>query len=223
MRVCLVVVLAAACGGPAGLPPPPEYKPVASPEPKTQCPDERTKAKAEREALLELATPEARQATVRAVMAHAECEARGFDRADIVAPTQVAMIERIRQARQRYQDARNLYDEVGNYEVLEQTIGSRSRLGDLHSTFANKLRSAAAPADLRDPTERASFLKELGDYAQAYDAEAAAAYRECLDTAGLLPSLRGKPEVATWVGAACRGLDRLGAVGTRSTLCGGGQ
>lgn len=221
MRLLVVVAVTAACGGHAGLPPPPEYTPVASAEPDTACPDERADAKTRREALLEVGTAEARRATVDAVMAHAECERRAFDAAAIDAPTQAAMIDRIKAARLRYLDARNLYAEVGNYEVLELTIGSRSRLGDLHAAFATKLRRAPAPADLTDPAERAGFLTELGDFAQAYDAEALAAYRASLDAAALLPSLRGQPEVAAWVEGACRGMRQVGATGAPPPLCGG--
>ena len=221
MRMWLIALVAAACGGSQGLPPPPPYEPVGSAEPVTACPDQRVAAKERREALLELGTPEARRATVDAVMAHAECEARAFDAVSITSASQAQMIESIKAARLRYLDARNLYTEVGNYEVLELTIGSRSRLGDLHAAFAAKLRGAPAPADLTDPGERAGFLTELGDYAQAYDAEALAAYRGSLEAAALLPSLRGQPEVAAWIDAACRGMTRLGATTTPPPLCGG--
>jgi hypothetical protein len=199
----------------------PAYTPVNSPEPATACPELRDAAKRAREDLLELGSSEARVAAAAAVFAHAECERRQFDAMGVDAPTQDALVERLRAARGRYQDVRNLYEEVGRYQALRWAIGAGSRLGELCDAFAEKLRRVAVPGEIRDPDERTAFLAEIGEYAAIYDHEALIAHAGALRAAdGAISLVRSDTDVRTWVETSCLALSYLDATTHRSLeLC----
>jgi hypothetical protein len=204
-------ILLLGCGGSGALPAPPSHTPADSPEPATACPTERAAGKEAREAVLEDESPAHREAVAAAVFAQAECERRQLDAARLEGATQTALIEAIRAARLQYQNARNLYGEVGNYEVLRWTIGARSRGGDLELGFGDMLRAVRPPSELTEPSERAGFLAELGDLAQIFDANAVALHSAALETAALVPTLSDDDaQVARWIAASCRAFSRFG-------------
>lgn len=223
MRRAILCLILAACGGPSTLPAPPPHTPAGSPEPATACPTERMRAKEAREAVLEEESATRRETVARAVFAHAECERAQLDGVTLRAPTQTLLIEQIRAARLQYQNARNLYQEVANYEVLRWTVGARSRGGDLEVAFGDKLRAVRPPDELTDPSERAGFLAELGDLAQTFDANAVMAHVAALETAALVATLAADDaEVARWIAASCRALARFGVpAGRDAGMCGG--
>jgi hypothetical protein len=221
MARLFVLALVAACGGSGALPAPPAYTPTASPEPNTACPAERAAGKQARERVLEHESPETREAVASAVFAQAECERRHFDARPPAGATEASLIESIRQVRLHYQDARNLYQEVGNYEALRWTVGARSRGGDLELGFADMLRAVRPPADMTDPGERAGFLTELGDLAQAFDANAVMMHSSALEAAALVPTLGDDDaQVRRWIAASCAALVRFGVpAGRDAGMC----
>ena len=212
MRSAVWLLLAAVACGPKGPPAAPAYTPVNSPEAETSCKSEWQAAKAAREQLVETDSGDSRIAAAGAVFAQAECERRHFDSLQVTAPSQEAMVGKLRAARTQYFNARNLYEEVGNYQILRWRIGANSRLGELNGAFADKLRKAPAPADLAEPGERGTFLAELSKFAQVYDGDAVIAHVDALAAAAAADSLvRSDSDVEGWVQSSCLALSYLDA------------
>lgn len=225
-RVPLLALLVSAtsavgCGGPQRPPGPPPYDPVNSPEPATACPDQREAAKAAREDLLEDDSAAAREAAAAAVFAQAECERHQFDALAVDAPTQDALAEKLRAARTQYFTAKNLYEEVARYQLLRWVIGADTRIGELCSAFADKLRRVAVPAELAERAERANFLTEMSRFAQIYDHEATLAFAGALRAADGAESLvHSDTAVQEWIQSSCTSLSYLDPTTQRSlTLC----
>jgi hypothetical protein len=210
----IIPLLAVFAGGGAacaakGTPRGPEYTPTASPEAESPCPDEWQAAKQAREDALGAegqAEVAARAQVAAAVLAQGECELRGFQRQPVRADTEEAMLGELRELRDRFRSAKNLFDEVLNYEVMRLSVGALARLGDLHAAYAAKLRAAPPPVDARDPGSRSEFRQELRELAEALDGEAAVAYAAALRARGAVDL---DPGVGEWTAAACAGLERL--------------
>ncbi len=212
MRTAVWLLLATVACGPKGPPAAPAYTPVNSPEAETTCKSEWQTAKAAREQLVETNTGDSRVAAATAVFAQAECEHRYFDSLPVSAPSQEAMVAKLRAARTQYFNARNLYEEVENYQILRWRIGANSRLGELNGAFADKLRKAPAPAELADPAEKGTFLAELGKFAEIYDGDAVIAHVDALAAANAAESLvHSDTDVQVWIHGSCLALSYLDA------------
>ncbi|MBI4510201.1 MAG: hypothetical protein HY698_11250 [Deltaproteobacteria bacterium] len=191
-------------------PPPPPYTPVNSPEPVTSCKMESTDAKAAREALLESDSGAAREAATRAVLAHAECERRHFDELPMESSSEQQFLDGVvTSARDQFQTTQILYQEVVKYGLVRWVIGGNSRLGDLHAAFADKMRGAPVPGDLRAPVERASWIGDIEDIARVVEAEAKIPYQEALLTADQVPAEGRDEDLRRWIQGACAGLMRV--------------
>lgn len=206
-----VLALCFACGGPK-VAPAPEYTPVNSPEAKTQCPQQFASAKTAREATLGESTPQANGRASRAVLAHADCERAHFDAHGLAAASYEALLVNVQMARGQYQNAKILYEEVTRYKDHAATIAAHVRIGDLHAAYADKLRKAPPPSQMRAPAQRAEFIGEMDEMAQVLDKEASRSWKTGVDAASVAPDLLAKDEqVKNWAKSACRSLRRLGA------------
>lgn len=213
----LAILVLVGCGG-AGPPRGPAHTPASSPEPQTECTDQRDAAKTAREDSLEHPGQPARAAAASAVLAHAECEIESLARQTIPRSSQDALLTEIRILRDRYFTIRNLLDEVHTYEQPKASIGAHARTGDLEMTYFDKLDTAPPPVDL-SPDQQEAFHQEMSDFGRGFTDEARRAYGAALDAAGGVeqPDRR----LVAWIRAACTGLSRLDPQDARRrALCG---
>lgn len=198
VRFLVVLLLCVACGGGQKTEAAPAYTPENTPEPPTSCPIEARAAREARERAIgeEGMTPQDEAA--RAVFELAECERRHFDEIQIVGRDPTV----IEELKVHFQSARNLYGEVVNYGVPRWVVAGHTRLGDLFASFGGKIAALApSPGEKADP-DTAAMDERL-------TMEAGKAYREALDAAETWPAMvADDPSVATWVLAACHGVDR---------------
>ncbi len=210
--------LLTACGGAPGLPPPPPFTPVDSPEPQTQCTAQRDAAKKAREDVLEFGTVEYRDRAAAAVLAHADCERKQLDSIPVHDATQKEMIANIRRARLQYLTAANLYQEVVSYKMLRYVRALAGR-GAVHAAFARKLQTAPAPGELRRPKERKRFTDELKQLAIPFRRDAVTDYSAALDQAQTVGQNLADPDRLGWIPRACKALASLGASATDRPVC----
>jgi hypothetical protein len=198
MRLVLVIVLLAGCGGSQRPEPPPPYTPANTPEAQTPCPQETAAADEARDRAIGEESIKLDDAAAEAVFGLAECERRTFDAIDLGAaggdPSLIAELK------DRFQSAKNLYVETSNYKVPRWVVGGHARLGDLYTSFGMKLRVFATPGE-EDP--------DMAAMDERLKMDAGREYRAALDAAETWPALVADDEdVAAWVQGACKGVDR---------------
>jgi hypothetical protein len=196
-----MLLLLAACGSP-GMSAPPPYDPANSPEAPTSCPNEAKGAKAAREAALGESAGEAvGELASSSVFALAECERKQFDGYDLDTPDDTAAIAA---TRRQLSTVKTLYEEVLTYSRPRWVIGALARTGDLHATYAAKIR-------------RIRNAPEAEELARIVDGDARVAYLKALDASEAWPNLAATDaQVGAWIDAACKG---AGADGARYNAC----
>ena len=223
-------LLAAACASTGGPPRGPAHTPVNSPEAETRCPEEWQAAKQAREELIAAegaARAAAMEAAAGAVLAHGRCERQELAELAIEAGSQEAMAAALRQARRRYQDARNLYEEAAGYEVPRARVAAHAELSALHLGFARMLAELPAPLDVQDPAGRADVRRQMREAVARYEVEAALSATRAVaaaPAAGWRGGAAGADEeLAGWVRGACDTLAVLDPDGRAAAadVCGG--
>jgi hypothetical protein len=226
-------LLAASCASAGGPPRGPEHTPVNSPEAQPRCPDEWRAAKQAREELLGVdgaAGAATVEAAAAAVLAHARCEGAALDGWRVEAGSGESMAAALRQARRRYQDARNLFEEAAGYPVARVRVGAQAELAALHLGFARMLAEVPSPVDVQDAAGRADFRRQMREAVASFEVEAALAAARAVSAVpqtgwgGGAPGGQD-PELAGWVRSACELLAVLDPDGRAAAAgpCGGDE
>ena len=185
LRLSLLFLALSACASaqpPAG----PKHVPSATPQSATDCPKERDEAQERREALLGNRSASLSQAAGRAVLAHAQCEAKVMDRLHSPTGSQDQILAGLKELRLQSQNAVNLYRELQRYDPPRFAFESGIGEAQVRLRFAELVATVAAPADLDEQT-RAAFQAELADALAILQHEAAIALQDALDRARELP------------------------------------
>ncbi|MBL4634908.1 MAG: hypothetical protein JKY56_13635 [Kofleriaceae bacterium] len=213
MRAIIPTIISAtvflmACSS-AGPPHGPKYTPSASEESATDCPKERGRAQAAREALLGTRDPLLRQRSIQMVFEHAECEESVLK--TLASPQGDAdqILAGLRALRGQSTTAITLYKEVRLHGKPMLLIRSLVAQGRIKIAFAKAARATAAPAEL-DVSQRAEFQGELAIAAKVLHQEA----QKLLEEALLLAGSVDEAEVAR--AEACR---LLASISASSTAC----
>ena len=201
LKALLAVVLISVGCGSAQPPRGEKYTPVNSPEPRTSCVPERGAANAAREDQLGDRRPEARAKVASAVFAHAECELGHLRRQTIPGGPQRAIMMEIRILRDAFQTVDTLLKEARHYDDPTITVGALLRLGDMNRMYADKLKSAPGPVDLK-PGHRQAFKSDLAGLAVSLEKQAAISYLKAVDAADAAEG----GDMDEWLRAACAGL-----------------
>jgi hypothetical protein len=210
LRLSLAASLLVACGGGAGPPRGPEYKPVGSPEAESPCPEEWKAAKEGRERLLDDSSRTTRLDVAEKVLLQADCERGVLALAEIAPGSQEAVLAEVRLVRERDSSIGNLYGEVLSYDFPLLNVGARAGRGQLHALFALKLRAMPTPVDLNTPADRTSFRQELVALVRGFDNEAAVDFVAALDGLNAFrPAPEDEARVEAWTRAGCSGLEAL--------------
>jgi hypothetical protein len=182
----------------------PEHVARDSPQAATQCPQDRQRAQAAREDLIEFGRLEHRQRASEAVFRHAECERQKFDSFAPIGSTVSELLVKLRAGRELYFTTRNLYEEVIRYE-LKEGPQAQVRLGNLHEAYAAKLRAVTPPPGLQQGEERTAFTTELATLIKELEDQARETYLAVLKThdKGAFQN-----SVAPWLQSACHSLQK---------------
>ncbi len=175
-------VFLAACSS-AGPPHGPTYTPSASDESATDCPKERGRAQAAREALLGESDPLLRQRSAEMVFAHAECEESVLKSLPRPQGDADQILAGLRALREQSATAITLYKETQLHGKPMLLIRSRVAQGRIKIAFAQVARAIPAPAEL-DVPQRAEFQGELAIAAKVLHQEAQKLLEEALLLAG---------------------------------------
>lgn len=179
----LFLVFAASACASAGPPHGPKYTPEASQEAATDCPDERNKAQAAREATLGEKDSRLKTRAGEAVFAHAGCEESALESLSIRHGDAEDILAGLRTAREQSNTAINLYQEVELYGEPLLAIRSLIAQARVKITFATRVTNTRAPVDL-EVSQRAEFLGELNLAAKVLHGEATLLLEKALLLAG---------------------------------------
>ena len=213
MRAIIPTIISAlvsltACSS-AGPPHGPKYSPSASEESATDCPKERGRAQAAREALLGENDPLLRQRSAEMVFAHAKCEESVLKSLPLPEGDADQILAGLRAQRTQSTTAITLYNEVRLHGKPMLLIRSLVAQGRVKIAFAKVARATDAPADL-DVPQRAEFRGELAIAAKVLHQEAQKLLEEALLLAG------GVTEAEPARAEACR---LLASISASSSSC----
>ncbi len=197
---CFVALVGCSSAGP---PHGPKYVPEASEESATECPEERSRAQAAREAVLGESDVKLQMAAAKAVYEHGRCEESTAAGLPIPTGSAEEVVAGLSALRTQTQSALNLYKELRHSADPALRIRSLVGEGRLQAHFSKVVASVDSPPELQG-AERVEFASELQSAALVLREEAIAALEEALVLAGTVE------EVTESRKQACRLLEQIG-------------